>query len=221
MAIQLKAIKREAGKDLNLKMKEGFVPCVYYGPKIDSVPIFVSLKDFLKVWREAGESTVVSLDIGVGQSIPVLIHEVKLDPVSDIPSHIDFYVFEKGKKISVSVPVEFVGIAPAVKEQSGILVKVFHELEVEAEPDKLPHKIEVDISMLVDFDSQVLAKDIKLPEGVMLQIDPEEVIVSVVAQKEEVVEEIPVDLSAIEVEKKGKDEEVEGDTDGKTEEVKK
>lgn len=206
MSAKLEATKREPGKSLGKKVKSGLIPAVYYGPKTESVSVFVVLSDFLKVWRQAGESTVISLEVDKKEKVPVLIHEVDLDPITDVPRHIDFYVFEKGKKIEVSVPVEFVGVSPAVKELGGILVKVVHELEVEAEPDKLPHKIEVDISTLKDFESQIFAKDIKMPEGAELVIDGEEVIASVVEPKEEK-EEVLVDLSAIEVEKKGKDEE--------------
>ncbi len=204
MSIILKATKREPGKGLKAKIKEGFVPAVCYGPKTKSVPVFFFLNDFLKVWRKAGESTVISMDIEGGSPLSVLINEVDLDPITDSPRHVDFYVFEKGKKLTVSVPVEFVGVAPAVKELGGILVKVIHEMEVEAEPDKLPHKIEVDITGLKDFNSQILAKDLKVPLGAKLMIEPEEVIVSVVEPKEEV-EETPIDISEIEVEKKGKE----------------
>lgn len=214
MSIKLKATKREAGKDLNIKIKEGFVPAVFYGPKTDSVSVFVSLNDFIKVWREAGESTVINLVVDDGAELPVLIHEVKLDPIRDVPQHIDFYVFEKGKKISVHVPVEFVGVAPAVKELGGILIKVVHEIEVEAEPSKLPHKIEIDVSILKDLNSQFYAKNIKLPEGVELLIEGDEIIASVVEPKEEV-EEAPKDIADIEVEKKGKAETEDGEGEKK------
>ena len=78
-------------------------------------------------------------------------------------------------------------------------------MEIEALPKDLPHKLEVDIASLVTFDSVLTAKDIKLPEGVALKIKLDEVIASVYEPKEEVVEAALVDLSAIEVEKKGKE----------------
>ena len=87
----------------------------------------------------------------------------------------------------------------------GTLVKVMHEIEIEALPKDLPHNIKVDISSLINFDSQILAKDITLPQGVSLKIKPEEVIASVYETKEEVEEVAPVDLSSIEVQKKGKE----------------
>lgn len=186
--------------------KAGFIPAVYYGPKDKPVSISVQTEAFKKVWREAGESGVVSLKSGA-KSVEALIYDVDLDPLKGTPRHVDFYVFEKGKKIQVKVPLEFTGVAPAVKDFGGVLVKVMHEIEVEAEPKNLPHSLSVDISALADFKSQILAKDISLPSGVSLAVLPEEVVASVYEPKDEPVEEAPVDLSAIEVEKKGKAEE--------------
>ena len=98
------------------------------------------------------------------------------------------------------------GLAPAVKEKGGVLVKVLRELHVEAEPAKLPHAIVIDIAPLTDFGSQILAKDLILPGGVSLLEKPEEVVASVYEPKEEKVEEVQAsDLSQIEVVKKGKE----------------
>ena len=98
--------------------------------------------------------------------------------------------------------------APVVKDLGGSLVKALHELKISADPQHIPHNIEVDISTLLDFDSQILAEQIKLPVGVDLIELPTEVIAAAARPKEDEPEEVaPVDLSAIEVEKKGKKEE--------------
>lgn len=201
---KLKVEKRDLKENVATLRKSGLMPAVFYGPKDPSTPIKVSLVDFKKAWKTAGESTVVVLE-GDGIDADVLIHQVDLDPVSDIAIHADFYAIEKGKKLSVDVPLEFVGIAPAVKDLGAVLVKVAHEVKIEALPKDLPHTLPVDISPLVNFDSVLTAADIKLPAGVTLKVKPEEVIASVYEPKEEVVESTPVDLSAIEVEKKGKE----------------
>lgn len=191
--------------------KTGQMPAVFYGKKTASTPVSVLQKDFIKVWRQAGESSVVTLKDKT-TSVDTLIHAVDVDPVTDIPRHADFYVFEKGKKLEVSVPLDFVGVSPVVKDLGGSLVKALHELKISADPQHIPHDIKVDISSLVDFDSQILAGDLVLPTGVTLIELPGEVVASGARPKEEEVEETaPVDLSAIEVEKKGKkDEEGEG-----------
>jgi len=180
------------------------MPAVFYGKKEKSTPVIISKAEFKKVWREAGESSVIDL-VGKNIEAEALIYDVDLDPVTDEPRHADFYVFEKGKKIEISVPLEFIGVAPAVKDMGGTLVKVMHEIEIEALPKDLPHNISVDISSLVNFDSQILAKDVKLPQGVALVAKSEEVVASVYETKEEVEEVAPIDLASIEVQKKGKE----------------
>jgi len=202
--ITLDVEKRDLKQNLSQIRKTGKIPAVFYGKKEISTPIMLSNAIFEKTLKEAGESTILHLK-GDGINVDVLIHDVDLDPVTDKPRHADFYAIEKDKKLAVKIPLEFIGVAPAVKDLGGILVKVMHEMEIEALPKDLPHKLEVDISPLISFTSVVMAKDIKLPSGVSLKIKPEEVIASVYEPKEEVVEEKAVDLSAIEVEKKGKE----------------
>ena len=185
---------------------QGMVPCVFYGPKEKSVAISSNKIEFIKALREAGESTVVVLDTGKDK-IEALIHDVTYDPVSGEVIHADFYIPEKGKKVEVSVPVEFTGVSAAVKDLGGTLVKVLHEIEVEALPANLPHVILVDISALVDLESQILAGVIKLPEGVSLITEAEEVIASVSVAEDEI-EEAKADISEVEVvDKKGKKDE--------------
>lgn len=202
--ITLDVEKRDVKTNLNQVRKAGKIPAVFYGKKEKSTPIMLSYPIFEKTLKEAGESTILHLK-GDGISIDALIHEVDLDPVTDKPRHVDFYAIEKDKKLEVKIPLEFIGVAPAVKDLGGILVKVMHEIEIEALPKDLPHKLEVDISALVAFDSVIKAHDIKLPEGVSLKAKPDEVIASVYEPKEEIVETAPVDLSTIEVQKKGKE----------------
>lgn len=203
---KLKVEMRDKSVKLDLLRKEGRLPAVFYGKKEASTPISVSKIDFLKAWKEAGESTVINLETPNGV-VESLIHDVDFDPVTGNPRHADFYVFEKGHKVKIDIQLEFVGVSPAVKDLGGVLVKVMHEVKVEAMPKDLPHNIEVDISSLISFDSQILAKDLNLPNGVELIENGEEVVALVSAPREEKEEESkPIDLSAIEVEKKGKEE---------------
>lgn len=205
--INLDAQLRDKAVSLDTLKKEAKMPAVFYGKKTESTPITLLKKDFISVWKTAGESGVVTIKTPNG-SFDTLIQDVDVDPVSDIPRHADFYVFEKGKKIEVSVPLEFVGVSPAVKDLGGLLVRSLHDLKISADPQHIPHDIQVDISSLVDFNSQILASQVKLPSGVDLVENPDEVVASASAPREELVEEsAPVDLSSIEVEKKGKKEE--------------
>lgn len=205
--ITLQVKNREKKVNIETLRKEGSIPAVFYGPKEKSTSITVSLKDFEKALKSAGESTIVVLKGDFGEH-EALIHDLDRDPVTDKVRHADFYVVEKGKKIKVAVPVEFTGVAPAVKDLGGVLVKVIHEVEIEAMPKDLPHSLEADISKLVNFESHVLASDIKLPVGVTLVTKADEIVALASMPKEEKEETAaPIDLSSIEVEKKGKTEE--------------
>src|SRR3989338_4695093 len=215
MAIGLKFEKRDPKASPNTLRRAGKMPAVFYGRKQSSTPISIAQREFEKVWKKAGENTVVNLE-SEGDEVQALIHDVDRHPVSGVPQHADFYVFEKGQKLKIKIPIEFTGVSPAVKDLGAVLVKVVYDLEIEAAPKDLPQKIQVDISSLAAFGNVITAKEIKLPEGVSLVVSSDDVIASVYEPKEEVVEEAPVDLSTIEVAKKGK-EPVPGEADAAAE----
>jgi len=203
----IKAKKRDAKSPLPALRKGGEMPAVFYGMKKATTPIALSLIQFKKIWKEAGESSAIVLDVD-NDPVDVLIHDVQVDPVTGEPIHADFLAIDMKKKIKVKVPLEFEGVSEAVKTGIGNLVKVLHELEVEALPKDLPQNLIVDISGLNTIQDVVTVSQIKLPEGVEVITPGTDVVASIVPQveeKEELVE--PVDLSAIEVEKKGKKEE--------------
>lgn len=196
--------------------REGFIPAVFYGSKTASTPIFINAIEFGKVLAVAGESSSIVLKTEGGDE-NAMIQDVQVDPVKSMPIHVDFYVIEKGQKVHVKTPIEFVGESQAVKE-GFVLVKVLHELSVEGEPQSLPHEFNVDISALVSKDSVIHVRDIVLPKGVELyHISGDDIVASVAEVKEET-EEVPVatDLSAIEVEAKGKKEETAEATEEKS-----
>jgi len=198
------AVEKRAKGAAPLLRRSGSIPAVVYGAHYASTPIAVSALAFEKIFREVGEATVISLS-GLGATVPVLIYDVDLDPLTNRPRHIDFYAVTKGEKVEVAVPLVFIGESPAARDGANI-VKVLHEIEVEADPMNLPREIEVDISSLLAIDDQIRAKDLVLPSGVVLTTEPEEVVVLVQAVVAEVVEAEPTDISQVEVEKKGKEE---------------
>ena len=185
--------------------KEGFIPAVYYGAHQASTPIFVNAIEFSKVLKDSGESNSIVLVTEHGNET-AMIQDVQVNPVKGMPIHADFYVLEKGQKVHVKTPIEFVGESAAVKD-GGVLVKVMYELSVEGDPTKLPHEFTVDISALTTSSSVIKAGDIKLPSGVELYHMNADDIIASISAAEELGEIATVDLSAIEVEKKGKKEE--------------
>ncbi len=211
----IKAKARIIGEKLDVLRKGGQIPAVFYGAGKASTSISVGNVEFKKVWRNAGESSAVQVIMPTG-NVDVLIHEVQVDPVTDEPIHIDFLAIDMKKKIKVNVELDFIGVSLAVKSGIGTIVKVLHEVEIEALPADLPHALTVDISKLATLQDQIFVSDIKIPKGVEVITAGHDVVASVVEQVEEKEEVVaPVDLSAIEVEKKGKKEE-EGVEGGET-----
>ncbi|MDO8493272.1 MAG: 50S ribosomal protein L25 [bacterium] len=202
---ELKAQKRDIfGKKLHKQREAGLLPIVVYGAGEKATSLFVDAKEFIKVWKHAGESSIVSLQTPEGKK-DVLIQEVSLHVVTDKPLHADFYLVKADQLIKVSIPVKFEGVAPAVKTFAGVLVKVMHEIEVEALPGNLPHEFVVDVSKIVNLEDQITIKDLKVGAGVTIMADADDVIALVSVAKDEVEEVVPIDLSKIEVEKKGKE----------------
>lgn len=164
----------------------GRVPAVLYGPKEAAMPIAVDSLVLEKLWKEAGETTLVKL-VGAGEDKETLIKDVQFHPVTGKVVHADFYVLEKGKKVELDIPLEFVGVAPA--EKAGHIVsKALHEVKIEVAPADIPHHIEVDLESLVNVGDHIVASQIKLPASAELKIDGDEIVASVtefVEEKEE------------------------------------
>lgn len=193
--MELVVEKRDSKVAPKTLRNKGILPAVVYGRKEESTPISVDAKTFEKIFHKAGESTVITLQ-GLGEEKDALIHEVVFHPVTGRVLHADFYAIEKGQKVTVSVPIEFVGESPAVKEKGGILVKVMHELEIEVLPKELPHAIHIDISTLINLEDKITVKDIKLPESATPTDEADEVVVMVTEAQEEV-EQAPRDIADI------------------------
>jgi len=170
--LTLKANIREADK----KDKDS-LSAVLYGPKTKNQHLSLDYKEFERILAKAGESSVINLEIeGQKEKHTVLVHEIQKGPLTGKAIHIDLYQPDLTKKVSASVPLVIVGIAPAVKEFGGTLIKNFSEVEVKALPMDLPHEIEVDVSILKNLHDEIKIKDIQIPEGVEIERNLEDVI---------------------------------------------
>jgi len=219
-------IRKNLGKKAKILREKDVLPAVLYGPKIKNLNLEIDLKEFEKIYQEAGESSLVSLDIeGQKQKFLVLIHDIQFDSLTGKPIHVDFYQPSLEEETVVTVPIIFEGEAPAVKELGGTLVKNITEVEVKALPQHLPHEIKLNIDSLKTFEDNIKISDLKIPtEGVKILMDSEEIVVSVYPP-EKIEEELekPIEEKVEEVEKiekKPKEEEPEVETE-KTEKTEK
>lgn len=176
----IKAKKRTALGNANSALRRtGQIPCVLYGYKIDNTNLVVDISEFGKVYRKAGETTLIDLEIDGGATQKVLVQDLQVDPLSGKVIHIDFHGINMSEKLEVAVPLKIVGESPAVKEQGGILVKTMDELKVRCLPADLVHEIEVNISSLTILGSHLRVKDIVLPKGLEAVQDANETVITI------------------------------------------
>jgi len=183
------------GRKTHILKDSGRIPAVVYGHKVKNILLDIDYKEFQKVLREAGESSLIELNIeGDKEKRAVLVHELQKDPVTDKFIHIDFFQASLTEEVEVKVPLVFEGTSLAVKDLGGTLVKNISELEVKALAQNLPHEIKVSIDGLNTFEDHILVKDLILPAGVKTTVKPEEIVVSV-AQPQKVEEELAKEIT--------------------------
>ncbi len=158
----------------------GRIPAVVYGAGKPNVPISVDRKALSDLFREgAGENAIFLLKLaGSDQSRHAMIREMQRDPVSRKPLHIDFVRVLMDVKITVSVPIEIVGVARGVKTDQGILDVVTREIEIECLPTNIPAHLPIDVTELGIGDA-IRISELPVPEGVTIVDNPEKVVVHV------------------------------------------
>ncbi len=205
-------IREKFGKETQKLRTKGIIPVVLYGPKIKNLSLEVNLKELEEIYKKAGESSLISVQLfptnnsGKIKKFLVLIHEIKKDPLTGDLTHVDFYQPILTKEIEAPVSLVFEGDSLAVKELGGTLIKEIQELTVKALPQHLPHEIKVNIDKLKTFEDEILIKDLRLPEDVKVQREPEE-IVAIVTPPGKIEEELeqPVEEKVEGVEEAGKE----------------
>jgi len=206
-------IRKETEKNAKALRKKGLLPAVIYGPKLKTLHLEVNPKEFEKIYQEAGESSLINLQIPeLKKEFSVLIHEIQQNPLLDKPIHIDFYQPSLTKEVEAKVLLVFEGTPLAVKELGGTLIKNFLELEIKALPQNLLKEIKVNVESLKTFEDKILVKDLKLPKEIKIMKEGGEII-AWVAPPEKVEEELEKppeekveEVEVIEKEKKEKEE---------------
>jgi len=185
----LKAERRSmTGKKASVLRREGKLPAVIYGHKLESMPIVLDMREANRVLGGMTSSSLVTIDLE-GKEYPALVRERQRDYIKAKYLHIDFQGILMTERLRVNVPVEIVGTSQAVKLLTGVLVTNMHELEVECFPQYLPENISIDISNLNEIGDSFLVSDLQLGENIEVLADPEEVIVTITSLAPEEAEE--------------------------------
>ncbi len=226
--MKLEVNKREnSGKQACRKIrKSGFVPAVVYGLDEEPLPVEVAFGDIESARRSGGEHAVIDLKVKSGEeeekTVPVIVRDEQFHPIRGELLHLDFYRVSLTKEITSEVPLETYG-EPAGFQFGGILEHSLRDLEVKCLPDRLPEKIELDVSALNIGDS-LHVSDITALEGVEILNEDDMMVVSLIPPRME--EEAEVEEEAEEgaepeviTEKKEEEEEArEGDKEKKEKE---
>lgn len=188
LEVQTRTEKKVNYKDLR---KQGSVPAVVYGKKIENKNLIVPALELKKIYEEVGSSHLIDLKINGNESVKAIIKSIQKDPIKNTITHADFYLVNMQEKIEVETPLHFIGEPKAVKELGGVLIKSLESLLVRCLPDELLESIEVDLSVLNNFEAHIKVSDLKLPKSFELITQASALVASVVEPK--VIEEEKVE----------------------------
>ncbi len=202
--------RSDVGRGNNALRKQGLIPAVLYGHKIKNLHLMVDEIELGRLYKKAGENTLVKLKIAQDdkkvEERVVLIQDAVKEPVRGNFIHIDFHQVKMDEVITAEVPLAFVGQSEVIEKEGGLLIKALQSIEVEALPQNLPHEIEVDISPLNTFDDKIAIKNLKIPADVKIKAEDEDIVASVVPPRtqeelEEIEEKPEEKVDEVEVEK--------------------
>jgi large subunit ribosomal protein L25 len=188
--MQLKASTRTLlGKASRRLHGEGKLAGIVYGHNATPTPVVLDRLEFQKAFIKSGRTHLVDLTIDGDRIEKVLVREIQTHPRRLGPIHVDFYQVSLEEKITVEVPVHLVGESAAVKRGDADVLQPIHAVRVECLPTDIPEAFEVDLTPLEDIEAEFRVSELKVPKGVTVQMDPEELIVKIVHRRELKVEE--------------------------------
>ena len=183
--IVLKAEKRDVtGKQVKALRRAGQLPAVIYGRHVDPIAISLEAHTASLVFSKLTSSTLVTLGVD-GTEYTAIVREKQRNFIKGNLTHVDFLALDLTEKIRTSVRLTFVGVAPAVKDYSAVLVHRMDALEVECLPADLPERITVDISVIKEIGNNIHVRDIPLPENIVVLDDVDDVVIIATVVKEE------------------------------------
>jgi large subunit ribosomal protein L25 len=183
LAVTPRTVVGKATKSLR---RTGVIPANIYGHKEDSIAIQIDARTFDRLRREHGLRSIISLRLPENKGTQtVLVRHIQYDPLSGKILHVDFSRVSMQERIEMKIPLHFVGEAPGVKLQGGVLLHLLEALPVECKASDIVEAIEVDLSPLTDIDSILHASDVKLPAGYKLAVDADDPIIKLTAPRVE------------------------------------
>ena len=187
--ILVQAEKREVtGKKVGALRRQGKLPGVMYGRHIDPMPILMDLREASKALFKLSASSIVTIELN-GEEFPALVREKQRDYIKNTLKHVDFQVVSMKEMIRTMVTVELIGTSPAVKNFNGVVVQNLNQIEVEALPQDLPDRLELDLTTLEEIGSSLLVSDLEVSDKVTIHTNLDETVVVIISAAQEIEEE--------------------------------
>jgi large subunit ribosomal protein L25 len=175
------AVKAREDKTPRAIRRDGFVPATLYGPGQDSESVQVEAKEFSRL-PAAAYSHMIELDFGTKQKVNAVIRHVQRRNINHNLMHVEFYRVRLDRKLSMSVPLKFVGTSQAVVK-GGQLQENFQEAEIESLPGDIPDFLEVDLSLITEIEGAIHFSDLKVSDKIKILNPADEIIAKVVAPR--------------------------------------
>lgn len=162
------------GKQVSALRGKGIIPACVYGGGSENRNLQLELGVFEKLYRNAGDSSLIDLAVDSETPVKVLVHDVQYDPIYDRITHVDFRQVNMKEKLETDIEVRLIGESPAVKGLGAILVQNKDTVGVRCLPGDLVNHIDIDVSSLKQFDDSIRVKDVVPPPGIEFTDDPED-----------------------------------------------
>ncbi|MBI2812519.1 MAG: 50S ribosomal protein L25 [Candidatus Melainabacteria bacterium] len=175
------AVKAREDKKPRALRRDGFVPATLYGPGQDSESVQVEAKEFSRL-PVAAYSHMIELDFGTKQNVNAVIRHVQRRSINHNLMHVEFYRVRLDRKLTMSVPLKFVGISPAVT-LGGQLQENYQEAEIESFPGDIPDFLEVDLSAITEIEGAIHFSDLKVSDKIKVLNPLDEIIAKVTAPR--------------------------------------
>jgi len=164
-------LRENQGKGASRRLRhKGKVPAIIYGGHRDAVALSLNQNELLHASEhESFYSSIIEIRLGDDVSQQAVVRDMQRHPYKPIIMHIDFMRVTADEKLTIAVPVHFVGEekSPAGKAAGVIIQHLMTEIEIEALPKDLPEYLSVDLSNIQAGDS-VMLSEVVLPEGVTI-----------------------------------------------------
>lgn len=187
--VELEIAPREIlGKKTKQLRRAGIIPANITGHNEPSQAVQIDEVLFDRLRRAHHSTSILSLKMPDATIQTALIRHVEHAPKSGKIIHVDFSRVSLTERMTMKLPLNFIGESPAVKNEGGVLLHLVETLDVECLASDLVDNVDVDISSLTELDGTLHARDVKLPQGFTLLTDADEPIAKVASTRAEVAE---------------------------------